>query len=88
MIDRVAARVGRRVVEVPVGFKYFVEGLLSGSLAFAGEESAGASFVRRDGAVWATDKDGLIMGASRDGDDGPDGPGSRRAVRAAHARPG
>jgi phosphoglucomutase len=62
MIDRVAARLGRRVVEVPVGFKYFVEGLLSGSLAFAGEESAGASFVRRDGAVWATDKDGLIMG--------------------------
>jgi phosphoglucomutase len=62
MIDRVAARLGRRVVEVPVGFKYFVEGLLSGSLAFAGEESAGASFARRDGAVWATDKDGLIMG--------------------------
>jgi phosphoglucomutase len=62
MIDRVAARLGRRVVEVPVGFKYFVEGLLSGSLGFAGEESAGASFVRRDGAVWATDKDGLIMG--------------------------
>jgi phosphoglucomutase len=62
MIDRVAARLGRRVVEVPVGFKYFVEGLLNGSLAFAGEESAGASFVRRDGSVWATDKDGLIMG--------------------------
>jgi phosphoglucomutase len=62
MIDRVAARLGRRVVEVPVGFKYFVEGLLSGALAFAGEESAGASFVRRGGAVWATDKDGLIMG--------------------------
>jgi hypothetical protein len=62
MIDRVAARLGRRVVEVPVGFKYFVDGLLNGSVAFAGEESAGASFVRRDGAVWATDKDGLIMG--------------------------
>jgi phosphoglucomutase len=62
MIDRVAARLGRRVVEAPVGFKYFVEGLLNGSLAFAGEESAGASFVRRDGSVWATDKDGLIMG--------------------------
>jgi phosphoglucomutase len=62
MIDRVAARLGRRVVEVPVGFKYFVDGLLDGSLAFAGEESAGASFVRRDGTVWATDKDGLIMG--------------------------
>jgi phosphoglucomutase len=62
LIDRAAARLGRRVVEVPVGFKYFVEGLLDGSLAFAGEESAGASFVRRDGSVWATDKDGLIMG--------------------------
>ncbi len=62
MIDRVAARVGRRLVEVPVGFKYFVEGLLDGSLGFAGEESAGASFLGRDGTVWATDKDGLIMG--------------------------
>jgi phosphoglucomutase len=62
MIDRVAARVGRRLVEVPVGFKYFVEGLLDGSLAFAGEESAGASFLRRDGTVWTTDKDGIIMG--------------------------
>jgi phosphoglucomutase len=62
MIDRVAARLGRRLVEVPVGFKYFVEGLLDGSLAFAGEESAGASFLRRDGTVWATDKDGIIMG--------------------------
>jgi phosphoglucomutase len=62
LIDRVAARLGRRVVEVPVGFKYFVDGLLDGSLAFGGEESAGASFVRRDGSVWATDKDGLIMG--------------------------
>jgi phosphoglucomutase len=62
MIDRVAAQLGRRLLEVPVGFKYFVEGLLSGALGFAGEESAGASFVRRDGTVWATDKDGLIMG--------------------------
>lgn len=62
MIDRVAARLGRRLVEVPVGFKYFVEGLLDGSLAFAGEESAGASFLRRDGTVWTTDKDGIIMG--------------------------
>jgi phosphoglucomutase len=62
MIDRVAARIGRRLVEVPVGFKYFVEGLLDGSLGFAGEESAGASFLSRDGTVWATDKDGLIMG--------------------------
>jgi phosphoglucomutase len=62
MIDRVTARRGRRLVEVPVGFKYFVEGLLDGSLGFAGEESAGASFLGRDGTVWATDKDGLIMG--------------------------
>jgi phosphoglucomutase len=62
MIDRVAARIGRRLVEVPVGFKYFVEGLLDGSLGFAGEESAGASFLGRDGTVWTTDKDGLIMG--------------------------
>jgi phosphoglucomutase len=62
MIDRVAARLGRRLVEVPVGFKYFVNGLLDGSLAVAGEESAGGSFLRRDGTVWATDKDGLIMG--------------------------
>ena len=60
MIDRVAARAQRRLVEVPVGFKYFVEGLLDGSLGFGGEESAGASFVRRDGTVWATDKDGII----------------------------
>jgi phosphoglucomutase len=62
MIDRVAARIGRRLVEVPVGFKHFVQGLLEGSLGFGGEESAGASFLRRDGTVWATDKDGLIMG--------------------------
>ena len=62
LIDRVAARLGRRLVEVPVGFKYFVDGFLDGSLGVAGEESAGASFLRRDGAVWTTDKDGLIMG--------------------------
>jgi phosphoglucomutase len=62
LIDRVAARLGRRLVEVPVGFKFFVAGLLDGSLGVAGEESAGASFLRRDGAVWTTDKDGLIMG--------------------------
>jgi phosphoglucomutase len=61
MIDRVAATLGRKVVEVPVGFKYFVDGLLDGSLGFGGEESAGASFLRRDGTVWSTDKDGLIM---------------------------
>ena len=62
MIDRVAAKLGRKLVEVPVGFKWFVEGLLDGSLGFAGEESAGASFLRRDGLVWTTDKDGIIMG--------------------------
>jgi phosphoglucomutase len=61
MIDRVAAKVGRRVSEVPVGFKYFVEGLLDGSYGFGGEESAGASFLRMDGTVWTTDKDGIIM---------------------------
>ncbi len=60
MIDRVAARLGRNLHEVPVGFKWFVDGLLDGSLGFAGEESAGASFLRLDGSVWTTDKDGII----------------------------
>jgi phosphoglucomutase len=60
MIDRVAADLERRLVEVPVGFKWFVAGLLDGSLGFGGEESAGASFLRRDGSTWTTDKDGLI----------------------------
>jgi phosphoglucomutase len=59
MIDRVAAGLGRKVHEVPVGFKWFVEGLLEGRLGFAGEESAGSSFLRRDGSVWTTDKDGI-----------------------------
>jgi phosphoglucomutase len=62
MIDRVAAKLGRTLREVPVGFKWFVDGLVNGSLGFGGEESAGASFLRRDGTVWTTDKDGLIMG--------------------------
>jgi phosphoglucomutase len=62
MIDRVASRLGRKLVEVPVGFKWFVEGLLSGDLGFGGEESAGASFLRFNGKVWTTDKDGLILG--------------------------
>jgi len=62
MIDRVASTLGRRLVEVPVGFKWFSAGLMDGSLGFGGEESAGASFLRRDGSVWTTDKDGLIMG--------------------------
>lgn len=62
MIDRVAADLGRTLCEVPVGFKWFVDGLLDGSYAFGGEESAGASFLRRSGEVWTTDKDGLILG--------------------------
>ncbi len=61
MIDRVAAALGRRLLEVPVGFKWFVPGLLSGEVGFGGEESAGASFLRRDGSVWSTDKDGLLL---------------------------
>lgn len=61
MIDRVAADLGRELVEVPVGFKWFVDGLADGSLGFGGEESAGASFLRRDGSVWTTDKDGILL---------------------------
>ncbi|ELR97503.1 phosphoglucomutase (alpha-D-glucose-1,6-bisphosphate-dependent) [Gloeocapsa sp. PCC 73106] len=62
LIDRVAKDIGRLLYEVPVGFKWFVDGLLDGSLGFGGEESAGASFLRKDGTVWTTDKDGIIMG--------------------------
>jgi phosphoglucomutase len=62
LIDRVAARLGRPLVEVPVGFKWFVEGFVAGTLAFGGEESAGASLLRRDGTVWTTDKDGIALG--------------------------
>ena len=62
IIDRLVARLGRTLVETPVGFKWFVDGLLDGAMGFAGEESAGASFLRRDGSVWTTDKDGLILG--------------------------
>jgi len=62
LIDRVVGRLGRRLVEVPVGFKWFVQGLFNSSLCFGGEESAGASFLRRDGGTWTTDKDGLILG--------------------------
>ncbi|MFG2965245.1 phosphoglucomutase (alpha-D-glucose-1,6-bisphosphate-dependent) [Streptomyces sp. NPDC048288] len=61
MIDRVAADLDRRLVEVPVGFKWFVDGLVSGAIGFGGEESAGASFLRRDGSVWTTDKDGILL---------------------------
>ncbi|HYK78572.1 MAG TPA: phosphoglucomutase (alpha-D-glucose-1,6-bisphosphate-dependent) [Micropepsaceae bacterium] len=62
MIDRVVSKLRRKLVEVPVGFKWFVDGLLGGTFGFAGEESAGASFLRRDGQVWTTDKDGIILG--------------------------
>jgi phosphoglucomutase len=62
IIDRVAKKLGRRLVETPVGFKWFVDGLIGGSFGIAGEESAGASFLRRDGSVWTTDKDGIILG--------------------------
>jgi phosphoglucomutase len=61
MIDRVAEGLGRRLIEVPVGFKWFVPGLLDGSIGFGGEESAGASFLRKDGSVWTTDKDGILL---------------------------
>jgi phosphoglucomutase len=61
LIDRVAGDLGRPLVEVPVGFKWFVEGLLAGTLGFGGEESAGASFLRRDGTTWTTDKDGILL---------------------------
>jgi phosphoglucomutase len=61
MIDRVARDLGRRLAEVPVGFKWFVDGLVDGSYGFGGEESAGASFLRRDGTVWTTDKDGILL---------------------------
>lgn len=62
IIDRVARKLGRKLVETPVGFKWFVDGLLTGGFGFGGEESAGASFLRRDGTVWTTDKDGIILG--------------------------
>jgi phosphoglucomutase len=62
LLDRIAGHLGRPLVEVPVGFKWFVPGLLSGDLAFGGEESAGASFVRHDGSTWTTDKDGILLG--------------------------
>jgi phosphoglucomutase len=61
MIDRVTKKLGRRLIEVPVGFKWFVEGLLTGGIGFGGEESAGASFLRLDGTTWTTDKDGIIL---------------------------
>ena len=74
MIDRVAEGLGRPLLEVPVGFKWFVPGLLDGSVAFGGEESAGASFLQRDGSVWTTDKDGIILVPAGLGDHGGDRP--------------
>ena len=71
MIDLVADDLGRRLVEVPVGFKWFVDGLIDGTLGFGGEESAGASFLRRDGTPWSTDKDGIPLPAGG-GDHGED----------------
>ena len=61
MIDRVTSKLGRKLYEVPVGFKWFADGLFNGSMGFGGEESAGASFLRFDGTVWTTDKDGIIL---------------------------
>ena len=76
------ADLGRRLVEVPVGFKWFVPGLLDGSVGFGGEESAGASFLRRDGSVWTTDKDGIMPGPAGLRDHRGHRPHARRAVRA------
>ena len=86
MIDRVASKLGRALVEVPVGFKWFSAGLIDGSLGFGGEESAGASFLRRDGSVWTTDKDGLILGLLAAEMTGAHGPGPGRDLRRYHAR--
>ena len=89
IIDRVCADLDRPLLEVPVGFKWFVDGLLDGSLGFGGEESAGASFLRRDGRPWSTDKDGILLGllaaemTARSGRD--PGRGLRRARRAVRA---
>src|SRR5206468_12836061 len=83
IIDRVAADLGRRLVEVPVGFKWFVDGLLGGSLGFGGEESAGAAFLRRDGSTWTSDKDRNHPLPARGRDDGA----HRHRPRAALPRP-
>lgn len=90
MIDRVAAALGRRLFEVPVGFKWFVDGLMDGSLGFVGEESAGAAFLRRDGGVWTTDKDGIIpalLSAEITAVTGRDPAEHYRALVAAHGEP-
>ena len=85
MIDRVVRGLGRPLTEVPVGFKWFAPGLFDGTCCFGGEESAGASFLRRDGTVWTTDKDGLIMDL-RGGDDRADGQGPGEQYRGLTAR--
>jgi phosphoglucomutase len=90
MIDRVAASLGRRLHEVPVGFKWFVDGLLDGSLGFGGEESAGASLLRRDGSVWTTDKDGIalaLLSAEMTAREGRDPGELYRKLTAAHGDP-
>ena len=81
MIDRVAASIGKPLVEVPVGFKWFVPGLIDGSFGFGGEESAGASFLRRDGSTWTTDKDGLLLVPARQRDPRPHRPDPEPALR-------
>ena len=80
MIDRVVNKLGRQLVEVPVGFKWFVEGLIDGSIGFCGEESSGATFLRRDGTVWTTDKDGLVPEFAGCGDHRAHGQGPGRAL--------
>jgi phosphoglucomutase len=80
MIDRVVHKLGRRLSEVPVGFKWFVPGFFDGSCCFGGEESAGASFLRHDGSVWTTDKDGPINGSARRRDHCPHRQGPGRAL--------
>jgi phosphoglucomutase len=90
LIDRVAASLGRKLQEVPVGFKWFVPGLREGSLAFGGEESAGASFLRRDGSVWTTDKDGILLAllaAEMTATTGKDPGEHRQEIFAAHGEP-
>ncbi len=86
VIDRVAAKLNHPVYEVPVGFKWFVDGLLAGRLGFVGEESAGSTFLRRDGSVWTTDKDGIVAALAGGGDDGKDRPRPRRDLCGAGAR--
>jgi phosphoglucomutase len=90
LIDRVAGGLGRKLLEVPVGFKWFVDGLLAGTLGFGGEESAGASFLRRDGSVWTTDKDGILLAllaAEMTATTGKDPGEHKREIVAAYGEP-